>query len=764
MSEITEADDSDPFDALVDVPFDSALEERYLVYALSTITARSLPDLRDGLKPVHRRLLWTMRQLKLDPSNTFKKSARVVGEVIGKYHPHGDTAAYDAMVRLAQDFSLRYPLVEGQGNFGNIDGDNAAAYRYTEARLTKTAMQLMEGLDAGTVDFIPTYNGEEQEPELMPGLFPNLLANGASGIAVGMATNIPSHNVHEVIDATLELIDNPHVEHERLMEIFQGPDFATGGQIVDSKQVISDAYATGRGSFRVRGVFSAPEADKQGDKDAGIERLGGGQWQLVISEIPYQVQKGKLIEQIAQAIADKKLPILEDVRDESDEDIRIVLVPRSRNVDPDLLKESLFKLTDLETRFGLNLNVLDASRTPMVMGLKELLEHWTRAQIEILQRRTQHRLDQIAARLELVEGYIIAFLNLDRVIEIIRTEDEPKPVMMAEFNLTDRQAEAILNMRLRSLRKLEEMQLRQEKDDLLAEQDELEKLLGSPARQRTRLKKDLRALRKDYAEDTNIGARRTRIEEAAPAVEFSMDAMIEKEPVTIILSAKGWIRAAKGHVPLDQEFKYKEGDELAFILHAQTTDKLLIAAENGRFYTLGCDKLPGARGFGEPVRTMIDLEADTSIAQMVVHKEGGRLLLASSIGKGFVAETSELLAETRKGRQVVNLKGDARLAVMREIAEGHDSVASVGENRKLVVFALDEMPVMAKGQGVTLQRYRDGGLSDATTFTLAEGLSWTMGGSGDRTRTENEIGMWKVARGAAGRLPPQGFPKNNRFS
>ncbi len=764
MAEITDKDDSDPFDALVDVPFDSALEERYLVYALSTITARSLPDLRDGLKPVHRRLLWTMRQLKLDPSNTFKKSARVVGEVIGKYHPHGDTAAYDAMVRLAQDFSLRYPLVEGQGNFGNIDGDNAAAYRYTEARLTKTAMQLMEGLDAGTVDFIPTYNGEEQEPELMPGLFPNLLANGASGIAVGMATNIPSHNVAEVIDATLELIDNPHVEHERLMELFQGPDFATGGQIVDSKQVISDAYATGRGSFRVRGVFHAPEADKAEDRDAGVERLGGGQWQLVITEIPYQVQKGKLIEQIAQAIADKKLPILEDVRDESDEDIRIVLVPRSRNVDPELLKESLFKLTDLETRFGLNLNVLDATRTPMVMGIKELLEHWTRAQIEILQRRTQHRLDQIAKRLELVEGYIIAFLNLDRVIEIIRTEDEPKPVMMAEFNLTDRQAEAILNMRLRSLRKLEEMQLRQEKDDLLAEQDDLEKLLGSPARQRTRLKKDLRALRQDYAEDTDIGRRRTRIEEAAPAVEFSMDAMIEKEPVTIILSSKGWIRAAKGHVPLDQEFKYKEGDELAFILHAQTTDKLLIAAENGRFYTLGCDKLPGARGFGEPVRTMIDLEADTSIAKMVVHKEGGRLLLASSIGKGFIAETSELLAETRKGRQVVNLKGDAQLAVMREIGEGHDSVACVGENRKLVVFTLEELPTMSRGQGVTLQRYRDGGLSDATTFTLAEGLSWTMGGSGERTRTENEIGMWKVARGAAGRLPPQGFPKDNRFS
>jgi topoisomerase IV subunit A len=763
MADPTMTDDTDPFDAIVDAPFDAALSERYLVYALSTITARSLPDLRDGLKPVHRRLLWTMRQLKLSPDSTFKKSARVVGEVIGKYHPHGDTAAYDAMVRLAQDFSLRYPLVEGQGNFGNIDGDNAAAYRYTEARLTKTAIQLMEGLDAGTVDFIPTYNGEEEEPELMPGLFPNLLANGASGIAVGMATNIPSHNVAEVIDATLELIDNPHVEHERLMELMQGPDFATGGQLVDSASVISEAYRTGRGSFRLRGVFHAPEAEKVDDQAAGIERLGGGQWQLVITEIPYQVQKGKLIEQIAQAIADKKLPILDDVRDESDESIRIVLVPRSRNVDPELLKESIFKLTDMETRFGLNMNVLDATRTPMVMGIKELLQNWTAAQIEILQRRTQHRLDQIARRLELVEGYITAFLNLDRVIEIIRYEDEPKQVMMAEFKLTDRQAEAILNMRLRSLRKLEEMELRTEKDNLLKEQDELNKLLESPARQRTRLKKDLRAIRKDYAEDTALGARRTRIEEAAPAVEFSMDAMIEKEPVTVILSQKGWIRAAKGHVDLGQEFKYKEGDALAFILHAQTTDKVLIAGSDGRFYTLGCDKLPGARGFGEPVRTMIDLPSESSIASMLVHKPEGRLLLASSIGKGFIAETKELIAETKKGKQVVNLKGNAKLQVIREIPEGHDHVAAVGENRKLIVFNMEEMPIMARGQGVMLQRYRDGGLSDATTFTLEDGLSWQMGGSGDRTRTENEIWQWKVARGAAGRMPPQGFPKNNRF-
>jgi len=760
-------DEKDPFDAIVDAPFDSALSERYLVYALSTITARSLPDLRDGLKPVHRRLLWAMRSMKLSPDSAFKKSARVVGDVIGKYHPHGDVAVYDAMVRLAQPFTLRYPLVEGQGNFGNIDGDNAAAYRYTECRLTRTAMTLMEGLDEGTVDFIPTYNGEEQEPEIFPGIFPNLLANGASGIAVGMATSIPSHNVAEIIDAAELVLFNKDVTHADLMGVFKGPDFATGGMIVDSADAIAQAYETGRGSFRVRGRFYAEEAEKQEDRDAGIERQKGGGWQLVISEIPYQVPKGKLIEQIAQAISDKKLPILEDVRDESDENIRIVLIPRSRNVDPELLKESLYKLTDLETRFGLNLNVLDATRTPMVMGLKELLTNWIVAQIDILQRRTQHRLDKIAARLELVEGYIIAFLNLDRVIEIIRYEDDPKAVMMAEFSLTDRQAEAILNMRLRSLRKLEEMQLRQEKDDLLKEQEELNKLLESPARQRTRLKRDLAALRKEYAEDTALGARRTRIEEAAPTVEFSMDAMIEKEPVTVILSKKGWVRAAKGHVELGEDgcgdFKYKEGDEAAFAVHCQTTDKLLLAGDDGRFFTLAADKLPSARGFGEPVRNTLDIEASAHIVAMVVHEKDKQLLLASTIGKGFVAVTDELLAETRKGRQVVNLKGDARLNVVRPIAPEHDHVAVVGENRKLVVFALDEMPVMARGQGVALQRYRDGGLSDATTLKLEDGLSWTMGGKGDRTRTEGEIAMWKVARGAAGRMPPTGFPKDNKF-
>lgn len=756
-----------PFDAVVDTPFDAALSERYLVYALSTITARSLPDLRDGLKPVHRRLLWAMRGLRLDPGSAFKKSARVVGDVIGKFHPHGDAAVYDAMVRLAQPFTLRYPLVEGQGNFGNVDGDNAAAYRYTECRLTRTAMLLMEGLDEGTVDFLPTYNGEDEEPEIFPGLFPNLLANGASGIAVGMATSIPSHNVAEIIDAAQLVLFNRDVTHAELMDVFKGPDFATGGLIVDSPDTIANAYETGRGSFRVRGRFYAAEAATEEDRQAGIERAKGGSWQLVISEIPYQVPKSKLIEQIAAAIAERKLPILEDVRDESDENIRIVLVPRSRNVDPDLLKESLYRLTDLETRFSLNLNVLDASRTPMVMGLKELLEHWLVSQIDILQRRSRHRLDKIAARLELVEGYIIAFLNLDRVIQIIRTEDEPKPVMMVEFALSDRQAEAILNMRLRSLRKLEELELRREKDALLAERDELEKLLASPARQRSRLKRDLDALRAEYAPDTLLGRRRTVIAEAAPMVEFSMDAMIEKEPVTVILSKKGWIRAAKGHVDLGSDgcgdFKYKEGDEAAFAVHCQTTDKLLLACDDGRFFTIGADKLPSARGFGEPVRNTLDIDAGTSVIAIVVHEPGRQVLLASSTGKGFAARTDDLLAETRKGRQVMNLKDGAKLAVVRPIAPAHDHVAVVGENRKLVVFSLDEVPEMARGQGVTLQRYRDGGLADATTFTLANGLSWQMGGESGRIRTETDIHMWKVARGAAGRMPPTGFPKNNRF-
>ena len=773
MSDIVDAPAEDPFDAIVDTPFDAALSERYLIYAMSTITARSLPDLRDGLKPVHRRLLWAMRLLKLDPASGYKKCARVVGDVIGKYHPHGDQSVYDAMVRLAQTFSLRYPLVDGQGNFGNIDGDNAAAYRYTEARLTKTAIELMNGLDENATDFRPTYNGEDEEPEVMPGLFPNLLANGASGIAVGMATSIPSHNAAEIIDAAMLLIDNPQASHEQLMDIVRGPDFATGGVLVDGPSVISAAYASGRGAMRVRARFSNGWQDDTRWEPTGVEKLPGGTWQLVVSEIPYQVQKGKLIEQIAQLIADKKLPILDDIRDESDAHVRIVLVPKSRNVDPEDLKNALFRLTDLETRFSLNMNVLDSDRTPKVMGLGEVLLHWLRHQIEVLVRKSQHRLEKIDARLELLQGYIIAFLNLDRIIEIIRSEDEPKPVMMAEFQLNDRQAEAILNMRLRSLRRLEEMELRRELEALEAEREDLVKLIESPALQKKRLKKDLSALRKNYAEETALGRRRTSLEEAGQAREISLEAFVEREPVTVIMSKRGWIKAMKGHADLSAraDFKFKEGDGPAFAFHAQTTDKILIATANGRFYTLGADKLPGARGFGEPVSTMIDMEAGNDIVAVFPAVADGRMLLAASTGKGFIARLSDVIAETRKGRGVVTLKPGTRLKVVRlappetsdEAALRDQYVAVVGDNRKLVVFPMTEIPEMSKGQGVTLQRYKDGGLADAICFRMSEGLSWAMGGDSGRMRTENDMSLWRVARGAAGRLPPQGFPRNNQF-
>ncbi|MGV3731714.1 MAG: DNA topoisomerase IV subunit A, partial [Sphingopyxis sp.] len=747
------------------VDLKAALEERYLAYALSTIMHRALPDVRDGLKPVHRRIVHAMRLARLDPGSRFSKCAAIVGDVMGKFHPHGDQSIYDALVRLAQPFAMRYPLVDGQGNFGNIDGDNAAAYRYTEARLTRVAIDLMQGLDEGTVDFRPTYNGEDEEPEIMPGLFPNLLANGSSGIAVGMATNIPPHNAAEVIGAALLLIENPNAELAELLDHVKGPDFPTGGIVVDSAETIAHAYETGRGGFRVRARFSTGKLDGGDWEDSGIEKLSGGTWQLVISEIPYGVAKGKLIEQIAQLIADKKLPILEDVRDESAEDLRIVLEPKSRNVDPEVLKESLYRLTDLESRFALNLNVLDATRTPKVMGLKQLLTEWLQHQIVVLVRRAQHRINKIDDRLELVAGYIIAFLNLDRIIEIIRTEDEPKPVMIEEFVLTDRQAEAILNMRLRSLRKLEEMELKREQAELTAEREELAKLVDSPRMQKTRLRKDLEKLRTVYGLDTLLGARRTTIAEAAPTREIPLDAMIEKEPVTVILSKRGWIRAQRGHVAADQwgDFKFKDGDELLFAAHAQTTDKLLIAASDGRFFTVGADKLPGGRGFGEPLRLMVDIDPDARIVAMVPASTDGRLLLASSSGHGFVVQTGDVTAETRKGRNVVNLKPKAALAVVRPIASGDDSVAVVGDNRKLVVFPLAEVPVMARGQGVMLQRYRDGGLSDAVSFVFAEGLSWAMGGDSGRTRTETDLAPWRVARGAAGRMPPTGFPRNNRF-
>lgn len=745
-------DFTDPFDQIVDHPFDSALSERYLVYALSTITARSLPDVRDGLKPVHRRLLWAMRLLRLDPASGYKKCARVVGDVIGKYHPHGDQSVYDAMVRLAQTFSLRYPLVDGQGNFGNVDGDNAAAYRYTEARLTPVAIELMAGLDEGTVDFRPTYNGEDEEPEVMPGLFPNLLANGASGIAVGMATSIPPHNAAELIDAAALLIDQPEADNAQLLEHVKGPDFPTGGVVIDSATAIAEAYATGRGGFRVRSRW-----EKQDE--------GRGTWVAVVTEIPYQVQKSKLIEQIAQLINDKKLPILADIRDESDEQIRIVLEPRSRTVEPEMLMESLFRLTDLEVRIPLNLNVLDAQRTPRVMSLREVLTAWLQHQIDVLVRRAQHRLARIDDRIELLDGYLIAYLNLDRVIEIIRTEDEPKPVMMAEFGLTDRQAEAILNMRLRSLRKLEEMEITKEREALDAERKTLAALIESPARQRTQLKRDLGKLRERYGPETALGRRRTLIEEAAPAREVPLEAMVEREPITVIMSQRGWIRAMKGHIDLAsaESQKFKEGDGPAYAFHAQTTDKILLGADNGRFYTLAADKLPGGRGFGEPVRLMIDMEDKTGIVALLPGAPGGKLLVASSDGRGFVAAVADAIAETRKGKQLVNVRPGAKLKVVRAVSATADYVAAIGENRKLVVFPLGELPEMGRGQGVALQRYRDGGLSDAIAFRFEEGLSWAMGGETGRTRTEADLTPWRVARGAAGRMPPTGFPRNNRF-
>ena len=733
--------------SVIETPFDAALSERYLVYALSTITARSLPDVRDGLKPVHRRILWGMRLLRLDPTGPYKKCARIVGDVMGKYHPHGNLALYDALVRLAQPFSLRYPLVDGQGNFGNIDGDNAAAERYTEARLTAVATRLMAGVDEGTVDFKLTYNGEEEEPEVFPGLFPNLLANGASGIAVGMATSIPPHNVSELIDAAVHLIDNPKAEDRALMDWVKGPDFPTGGVLVDDADTITRAYVSGRGSFRLRAKIE-------------VEREKGGGWHLLVTEIPYGVQKAKLIEQIAALIAEKRLPILADVKDESDEQVRLILEPRARTVDPELLLESLYRLTDLEIRFPLNLNVLDASRTPGVMSLKEALLAWLAFQIEVMVRRSQVRIGKIDERLELLDGFLIAFLNLDRVIAIIRTEDEAKPVLMTEFALSDRQAEAILNMRLRSLRKLEELEIGREREALNKERDELVKLIESPGRQRTRLKRDLAALKEKVGDD-----RRTQFGEAGAAREIDWSAMIEKEPITVILSQRGWIRAMKGHLALNEvpDLKWREGDGPFIHFHAQTTDRLALFASNGRVYTLGGDKLPSARGFGEPVRLFIDLEAEVDIVELLVVRPEMKLLAASSDGRGFVTSGEAILAETRKGKQLVNLRPGAKVAIIRAIPEGADAVAVVGENRKMVVFALAELPELARGQGVTLQRYRDGGLSDATAFRLEDGLSWALGGESGRMRTETDLTSWRAARGAAGRMPPVGFPRNNRF-
>jgi topoisomerase-4 subunit A len=735
-----------------DAPFDAALGERYLVYALSTITARSLPDLRDGLKPVHRRLLWAMRLLRLNPDQGYKKCARVVGDVIGKYHPHGDASVYDAMVRLAQDFALRVPLVDGQGNFGNIDGDNAAAMRYTEARLTDAATRLMDGLDEEAVPFRTTYNGEEEEPEVFPGLFPNLLVNGAAGIAVGMATSIPPHNPVEIVDAALHLLRQPDAETTDLLQFVGGPDFPTGGVLVEPPESIAESYVTGRGSFRLRARWS-------------VEDQGRGTWTIIISEVPYQVLKGKLIEQLASLITEKKLPILADVADESDEAVRIVITPKSRNVDADVLMESLFKLTDLEVRVPLNMNVLDAGR-PGVLGLKPVLAKWLAHQREVLLARSRYRLGRIDARLEVLGGLLKAYLNLDEVIRIIREADDAKAELKAAFDLTDVQAEAILNMRLRSLRKLEEIEITRENKALAEEASGLRGLISDPERQTQRLADDLAALRTAYGPTTFLGRRRTSLA-AAPQVKLvPIEAMIEKEPITIICSAKGWIRTMKGHVDLagTDALKFKEGDGPAFAFHAQTIDRVVVATSDGRFYTLMPDRLPGGRGFGEPLRLMIDLAEGAEIVSIFTHMPERRLLLAASDGRGFQVDSGELLAETRKGRQVMSPREGARLAVIRWIGVGDDMVAVIGENRKLLVFALEELPQLRGGQGVALQKYKDGGMADVRSFVMADGLSWAMGGGSGRTRTEADLAFWKAARATAGRMPPNGFPRDNKFN
>lgn len=731
---------------IVPTSLKDAISERYLAYAMSTIMSRSLPDVRDGLKPVHRRLLFAMRQLKLDPNSGFKKCARVVGDVIGKYHPHGDQSVYDALVRLAQDFAQRYTLVEGQGNFGNIDGDNAAAMRYTEARMTVVAELLLRDIDQDTVDFRPTYDGEDHEPVVLPAAFPNLLANGSAGIAVGMATSIPPHNAVEITNALLHLLKYPNAGIDKLMEFIPGPDFPTGGELVEKPENIREAYLTGRGGFRQRATWE-------------VEDTGRGTYQIVVTEIPYQVQKSKLIERIAELIQTKKMPFLADVRDESAEDIRLVLEPRSKNVEAEMLMQGLFRLTDLENRFSLNLNVLDASQTPRVMPLRDVLQAFLDHRFEVLVRRSKHRLGKIETRLEVLNGYLIVFLNLDEVIRIIREEDHPKQSLIDTFILTDNQAEAILNMRLRSLRRLEEMELRREHDKLSLEKTELEALLESEDLKRAAISDELKDLKKTLLGIPEISERRTRIGEAVELPDIPLEAMIEKEAITVICSEKGWIRAIKGHAEQGGSEKYKDGDKERFWITTETTDKLVLFATNGRFYTIGCDKLPRGRGHGEPVRLMIDLGNDQDIVALFVHISDRKLLVASNDGRGFIVDENSVIAQTRNGKQTLNVSGDSEAAFCTEAAG--DSVAVIGENRKLNCFAIEELAEMNRGRGVTLQRYKDGGLSDIMTFNKADGLSWK---SGERTRTEHDLTGWFTRRGNAGRLPPRGFNKNNRFS
>ena len=736
-----------PEDAIIEEHIDDALSSRYLAYALSTITQRALPDVRDGLKPVHRRILYAMRQLKLNPENAYKKCARIVGDVMGQYHPHGDQSIYDALVKLSQEFSSRYPLVDGQGNFGNIDGDSAAAMRYTEARMTAAAVSLLEGIDEDAVDFTATYNEEDEEPIVLPAGFPNLLANGSQGIAVGMATSIPPHNAAELCGAALHLIKSPKARIETLMDHVKGPDFPTGGIIVEPKENMLEAYATGRGSFKVRARWE-------------LEDLGRGQWQVVVTEIPYQVQKSRLIEKLAEVIETKKAPWLADVRDESAEDIRIVLEPKSKNIEPDMLMESLFKLTDLESRTSLNMNVLDATRTPRVMSLRDVLQAFLDHRRVVLQRRTGQRLGKIAIRMEVLDGYLIAFLNLDEVIRIIRFEDEPKAELMKAFSLTERQADAILNMRLRSLNKLQEIELRTENDALAAEKLDLEGLMGSEKRQWGVIADQIRAVRENYSLKTDIGKRRSTFADQ-PDIEIDMaTAFITKEPITVVLSKKGWIRALKGKVDDISSVKFKEGDEAEFVIPAETTDKIILFASNGKFYTIGGDKLPGGRGNGEPIRLIIGLEDDHVPIGLFVHNPERELILASSEGYGFRVKEEDVIASTRGGKQVLNVKGNAE--AVRCIAADGDKLAVIGENRKILVFNLEELPVMTRGKGVRLQKYKDGGLADITVFKDEDGLSYI-----DSAGRRNSVNEWKTLEGKraqAGRMAPRGFSRTNEFA
>lgn len=728
-----------------DVQLGEELSKRYLSYAMSTIVSRSLPDVRDGLKPVHRRLMYAMRQLHLDPKNGFKKCARVVGDVIGKYHPHGDTAVYGAMVRLAQDFSVRYPLVDGQGNFGNIDGDGAAAMRYTEARLTEFAMDLMDGLNDDAVDFMDTYDGEDSEPVVMPAMVPNLLCNGSMGIAVGMATNIPPHNLSEISDALLYLIENPDCDDEPLVRRLKGPDFPTGGVIVDSFDTILNNYKQGKGSFRIRAKWTT-------------EDLGHGQYQIVVTEIPYQVIKSKLIEKIAELLLNKKLPFLSDVRDESAQDVRIVLEPKNRTVDAAMLMEQLFRQTDLEAKFNMNMNVLDLDCVPRVMSIKEVLHDYLVHRNAVLLRKIKFRLSKINARLEILEGYLTAYLNLDEIIRIIREEDEPKKVMMAEFKLTDNQAEAILNMKLRNLRKLDEEQINAEHSDLLEEKAKLEILHDDEAQRWKAIAEEIKKTKEKYSKKTALGRRRTEFAEAPADIDVPVEALIEKEPITVILSQKGWIRCIKGHADLNDDFKFKDDDALLYALHAQTTDKIVLLDNKGKFFNIAARDIPSGRGFGQPVRLMIDLANNDDVVAMFVYEPGTSYLIASDKGYGFIVDENHLLAQTRNGRKIMNVADNENMKFCLPMTG--DYVAVVGENRRLLVFKAEEIPTMARGHGVLLQKYKDGNISDIQIFKGEDGFSYNRAGG---ISTEKELIGWLGHRAQIGKVVPFGFPKSNKF-